>query len=140
MGYKRFKLKISAPPQLASLGCARNVSGARSLFLLARRRSWCGDPANGKGYIMDSRLWKEIAHQKSGWIAPRQRRYLGRDSRRRLSLPLGVFANASELIGSRLNHRTRVGHEHEPAGRHRTRPIVERPLRPALDFAVFGSS
>ena len=81
MGYKRFKLKNSAPSRLASLGCARNVSGARSLFCWpAAARGADLDPAPGKGYTIRSGLWKEIAHQESGWIAPQQRRYLGLDS------------------------------------------------------------
>jgi hypothetical protein len=33
------------------------------------------DPATTKGYSVDSGLWKEIADQKSGWIAPHRLRY-----------------------------------------------------------------
>src|ERR1700733_2090592 len=48
--------------------CEKRVQ-RHSLFLLTRRRHArrCLDPAAGKGYSIDSGLWKEIAHQKSGW-------------------------------------------------------------------------
>ena len=46
------------------------------VHLEVRELEGCGlDPATGKGYSTDSGLWKGIAHQKSGWIAPHRLRY-----------------------------------------------------------------
>jgi hypothetical protein len=60
MGYKRFKLKISAPSQVA-FQVVRETSQALVPLLLARRRTRYGlDPATGNGYNRDSGLWKGI--------------------------------------------------------------------------------
>jgi hypothetical protein len=64
--------KFPSVLRLATPVVLKDISGGMS-FSRSPGRGF--DLAAGKGYSRDSELWKVIAHQKSGWIAPHRLRY-----------------------------------------------------------------
>jgi hypothetical protein len=66
--------KFHSVLRLATPVVLKDISGGM-YFVSCRPPGRDFDLASGKGYSRDSGLWKAIAHQKSGWIAPHRLRY-----------------------------------------------------------------